>query len=41
MGEYLRAKTASAELANVEIVAASAASLPLVDASADLVVSNY
>ena len=41
MGEYLRAKTASAELTNVEIVAASAVSLPLVDRSADLVVSNY
>lgn len=41
MGEYLRAKTASAELTNVEIVAASAVSLPLVDRSADLVISNY
>ena len=41
MGEYLRAKTASAELSNVEIVAATALSLPLVDGSADLVVSNY
>ena len=41
MGEYLRAKTASAELSNVEIVAATAVSLPLVDDSADLVVSNY
>ena len=41
MGEYLRAKTVSAGLENVEIVTASAVSLPLVDGSADLVVSNY
>ena len=41
MGEYLRVKAASAGLGNVEIVLASAVSLPLVDASADLVVSNY
>ena len=41
MGEYLRAKAASAGLENIETVTASAVSLPLVDASADLVVSNY
>lgn len=41
MGEYLRAKAASAGLDNVEVATASAVSLPLVDASADLVVSNY
>jgi ubiquinone/menaquinone biosynthesis C-methylase UbiE len=41
MCEYLRAKAASAELANVECVVASAVSLPLVDGVADLVVSNY
>lgn len=41
MCEYLGAKAQSAELANVETVAASAVSLPLVDESADLVVSNY
>lgn len=41
MGEYLRAKAASAGLTNVETVTASAASLPLVDGSASLVVSNY
>lgn len=41
MCEYLRAKTASAQLTNVEVVAASAVSLPLVDCFADLVVSNY
>lgn len=41
MGDYLRAKTTSAEQTNVEIVTASAVSLPLVDGSADLVVSNY
>ena len=41
MGEYLRAKAASAGLDNIETVTASAVSLPLVDASADLVVSNY
>ena len=41
MGEYLRAKAASAELTNIETVTASAVSLPLVDASADVVVSNY
>jgi ubiquinone/menaquinone biosynthesis C-methylase UbiE len=41
MTEYLSAKAASAELDNIETVTASAVSLPLVDASADLVVSNY
>lgn len=41
MSEYLGAKAASAELDNIETVTASAVSLPLVDASADLVVSNY
>lgn len=41
MVEYLRAKAASAGLENVEAVVASAVSLPLVDGSADLVVSNY
>jgi ubiquinone/menaquinone biosynthesis C-methylase UbiE len=41
MVEYLRTKAASAELRNVETVVASAVSLPLVDESADLVVSNY
>jgi ubiquinone/menaquinone biosynthesis C-methylase UbiE len=41
MIEYLRAKGASAGLTNIEGAVASAASLPLVDASADLVVSNY
>ena len=41
MTEYLRAKAASAELTNIEPVTASAVSLPLIDASADLVVSNY
>lgn len=41
MTEYLRAKAASADLGNVETVTASAVSLPIVDAGADLVVSNY
>ncbi len=41
MGEYLRVKAASADLDNVEIATASAVSLPLVDAIADVVVSNY
>lgn len=41
MTEYLAAKAQSAGLENVEAVTASAISLPLVDASADLVVSNY
>jgi ubiquinone/menaquinone biosynthesis C-methylase UbiE len=41
MCEYVRAKAASAGLENIETVVASAVSLPLVDDSADLVVSNY
>jgi len=41
MNEYLRVKAASAGLGNLETALASAVSLPLVDASADLVVSNY
>lgn len=41
MCEYLRAKSASAGLDNVRCAAASAVSLPLVDESADLLVSNY
>ena len=41
MGDYLRAKAASAGLDNVQVATASAISLPLVDHSADLVVSNY
>ena len=41
MCEYLATKAASAELQNVELAAASAVSLPLVDASVDIVVSNY
>lgn len=41
MCEYLRTKAASAGLGNIDAAVASAASLPLVDASADLVVSNY
>jgi len=38
MIEYVRTKAASADLANVEAAVASAVSLPLVDASADVVV---
>lgn len=41
MIDYLRAKSASAGFTNVETVIASAVSLPLVDATAQLVVSNY
>jgi ubiquinone/menaquinone biosynthesis C-methylase UbiE len=41
MIEHLRAKARSAGLRNVESVVASAVSLPLVDETADLVVSNY
>ena len=41
MVDYLRAKAASAGLENVEAVIASAVSLPLVEQTADLVVSNY
>ena len=41
MSEYLRAKAQSAGLGNVETVTASAVSLPLVDDSVDVVLSNY
>lgn len=41
MCDYLRTKAASASLDNVETAVASAVSIPLVDTSADLVVSNY
>lgn len=41
MTGYLRTKAASAGLDNVEVAVASAISLPMVDESADLVVSNY
>ena len=41
MCDYLRTKAASAGLTNIDAAVASAASLPLVDESADLVVSNY
>ena len=41
MGEYLAAKAESAGISNIRTVTASAASLPLVDGSADVVVSNY
>ena len=41
MTEYLRAKAQSAGLQNVQPVTASAISLPLVDGTADLVLSNY
>ncbi len=41
MNEYLRVKARSAGLENIETVLASAVSIPLVDESADLVVSNY
>jgi ubiquinone/menaquinone biosynthesis C-methylase UbiE len=41
MCDYLATKVASAGFDNVEVAAMSAVSLPLVDASADLVVSNY
>jgi len=41
MIEYLRVKTGSSELDNVEGIVASAVSLPLVDACVDTVVSNY
>jgi ubiquinone/menaquinone biosynthesis C-methylase UbiE len=41
MCDYLRTKVASAGLDNVEVVVASAISLPLVDGCADLAVSNY
>jgi ubiquinone/menaquinone biosynthesis C-methylase UbiE len=41
MNEYLDVKAASAGLTNLETVRASVISLPLVDGTADLVVSNY
>ncbi len=41
MATYLDAKAASAGLGNIRTVTASATSLPLVDESVDLVVSNY
>jgi len=41
MCDYLRAKVLSADLENVEIIVTSAVSLPLVDESVDLIVSNY
>ena len=41
MCDYLRTKAASAELENVEPVVGSAVSLPLMEESVDLVVSNY
>jgi ubiquinone/menaquinone biosynthesis C-methylase UbiE len=41
MMEYLRIKAASAEFDNVQSTTASAVSLPLVDGSASVVVSNY
>lgn len=41
MGEYLETKAASAGHDNVRVGTASVVSLPLVDASVDLVVSNY
>ena len=41
MVEYLRAKAASGGLTNVDAAVSSAASLPLFDATADVVVSNY
>lgn len=41
MADYLNAKASSARLTNVETVVASAVSLPLVDSSVDVVVSNY
>ena len=41
MCEYLRAKAGSAKIDSLDVVVGSAASLPLVDGSVDLVVSNY
>lgn len=41
MARYLATKAQSAELDNVETVVASAVSIPLVDSSIDVAVSNY
>lgn len=41
MCDYLAVKAKSAGLDNIEVVHASATNLPLVDASVDVVVSNY
>jgi ubiquinone/menaquinone biosynthesis C-methylase UbiE len=41
MTEYVRVKAASAELDNIEATTATASSLPLVDGSVSVVVSNY
>lgn len=41
MCSYLQTKAQSAELANIETVVASAVSLPMVEESVDLVISNY
>ena len=41
MCDYLRTKATSAGLTNVDVAVASAVSLPLVDDTADVVVSNY
>ena len=41
MGDYLTAKASSAGIHNIQNVLASAISLPLVDESVDLAVSNY
>ena len=41
MGEYLQTKAASAGIDNVGVATASAVSLPLVDDSVDIAVSNY
>lgn len=41
MCDYLRVKAASGGISNIDAAVASAVSLPLVDGSADLVVSNY
>jgi ubiquinone/menaquinone biosynthesis C-methylase UbiE len=41
MCDYLRAKAESAGLDNIKVAVASAVSLPLVDESVDVVISNY
>ena len=41
MGDYLAAKARSAGLENVEVIVASAVSVPLVDDSVQVVISNY